>query len=126
MHNSQKPIKNGVNLKIKKDTNSNVSQRNLIQSGSNNVFSQTLKMSTLFFKKSHTNLNEIFLLTQVTLKRKQLKKINLTQPKKNVETKNTETEQKIKPPPLIFISEILDFSAFRSRLIEFICVVISL
>ncbi|KAL4143560.1 hypothetical protein QTP88_005878 [Uroleucon formosanum] len=33
---------------------------------------------------------------------------------------DTEAEQKVKPPPSIFISGILDFSAFRSRLIELI------
>jgi len=42
MHNSQKPIKNGVNSttnsKINNGTNSNFSQRNRIQSDSNDVF----------------------------------------------------------------------------------------
>lgn len=35
MHNSQKPIKNGANSKINKDSNSNVSHKSRIHSGSN-------------------------------------------------------------------------------------------
>ena len=139
MHNSHNPIKNGVNSKINKGTNSNFSQRNRIQSDSNDVFcSNSPNVVTDFQIVQHkskrnlsSNSNEK---TEIIKKNKPIFATsnkyavlaNENDVTENTESipididSNTETEQKIKPPPPIFISGILDFSAFRSRLIELI------
>ena len=114
-------------------------KKNRIQSDSNDVFfSNSTNIDTDFKTVQHkskrnlsSNSNEK---TETTKKNKHIFASSnkyAVLANENDETENsdeilididsdTETEQKIKPPPPIFISGILDFSAFRSRLIELI------
>jgi len=135
MHNSQKPIKNGANSIVSSTTNSkinngrnlNATQRNRIQSDSNNVFhSNSSNVDTDFTTVQHktkrnlsTNSNDK---TETIKKNKPFfassnKYAVLANENDEIENSDeilididsdTEAEQKVKPLPPIFISGLLE------------------